>query len=74
MKRPTHRAHSPEHEIRPAPCERFGGCIHRDRCEAEKLACGAFAMYISGTSRKGMPTYWPTRERYIAIFEEDTDD
>lgn len=59
--------------IRPAPCERFGGCIHRERCATEKLACGAFAMY-TGSVRKGMPTYWPTRERYLAIFEEDTDD
>lgn len=50
----------------PAPCD---DCRHADRCRAERLACDAFAVYLSGAS----PARWrkaprlPSRERRESV-------
>lgn len=49
-----------------APCD---GCRHANRCRLERLACDAFAVYLSGES----VTRWrnaprlPSRERAEAL-------
>lgn len=37
-------------EMRPAPCDRFGGCEHRRTCAREEMACEQFHNYVMGSN------------------------
>jgi hypothetical protein len=52
----------------PGPCD--DGCRFRERCGANRLACQAFGMYVSGQGRprwQAAPRT-PSRGRFEALF------
>jgi hypothetical protein len=51
----------------PAPCDR---CRFRERCAADRLACDAFAVFMTGGEewRWSLAPRVPTRARYAVLF------
>ena len=63
-----------DEDATPSPCERFGGCQHRQRCAEETLACADFAAYLDEFKEKkklvaaGDFGRYPSKEIYDSIF------
>lgn len=60
--------------VRPPPCEHHGGCPSYGTCQRHKVACTAFAAYVSQSRNCGPVTrLCPTREIYDRIYAVDAD-
>jgi hypothetical protein len=58
-----------------SPCERFGGCEHRQKCSEEELACEQFWVYVNASGTRGrIPLKEPVKKFYERIFSEEGED